>query len=100
MRHVGDSMTEVVGHTPLVRLSKVLPSSAADLYVKLEWFNPTGSYKDRMALAMIGRRRSGATSSRDRRSSNTPGVARDPRSLSSAQRRVIDSGWSPRCLCH
>lgn len=53
MRHVGDSMTEVVGHTPLVRLRKVVPSSAADLYVKLEWFNPTGSYKDRMALAMI-----------------------------------------------
>ena len=53
MRHVGDSMTEVVGHTPLVRLRKVVSSSAADLYVKLEWFNPTGSYKDRMALAMI-----------------------------------------------
>jgi cysteine synthase A len=37
----------------LVRLSKVVPEGAADVYVKLEWFNPTGSYKDRMALAMI-----------------------------------------------
>jgi cysteine synthase A len=46
-------MTEVVGHTPLVRLSKVVPEGAADVFVKLEWFNPTGSYKDRMALAMI-----------------------------------------------
>jgi cysteine synthase A len=46
-------MTEVVGHTPLVRLSKVVPKGAADVFVKLEWFNPTGSYKDRMALAMI-----------------------------------------------
>jgi cysteine synthase A len=46
-------MTEVVGHTPLVRLRKVLPPGAADVFVKLEWFNPTGSYKDRMALAMI-----------------------------------------------
>jgi cysteine synthase A len=37
----------------LVRLRKVLPPGAADVFVKLEWFNPTGSYKDRMALAMI-----------------------------------------------
>jgi len=46
-------MTEVVGGTPLVRLNKTVPDSAADVFVKLEWFNPTGSYKDRMALAMI-----------------------------------------------
>jgi cysteine synthase A len=50
---VGRSMTEVVGHTPVVRLCKVVPDGAADVFVKLEWFNPTGSYKDRMALAMI-----------------------------------------------
>jgi cysteine synthase len=53
MARIGDSMTEVVGHTPLVRLRKVVPPDAADVWVKLEWFNPTGSYKDRMALAMI-----------------------------------------------
>lgn len=40
---VGQSMTEVVGHTPVVRLRKVVPDGAADVYVKLEWFNPTGS---------------------------------------------------------
>lgn len=50
---VGQSMTEVVGHTPVVQLRKVVPDDAADVFVKLEWFNPTGSYKDRMALAMI-----------------------------------------------
>ena len=50
---VGRSMTEVVGHTPIVKLGKVMPQDAADVLVKLEWFNPTGSYKDRMALAMI-----------------------------------------------
>ena len=50
---VGQSMTDVVGHTPVVQLHKVVPQGAADVYVKLEWFNPTGSYKDRMALAMI-----------------------------------------------
>ena len=46
-------MTEVVGQTPVVQLRKVVPDGAADVFIKLEWFNPTGSYKDRMALAMI-----------------------------------------------
>jgi len=50
---MGASMTDVVGGTPLVQLRKVVPEGAADVFVKLEWFNPTGSYKDRMALAMI-----------------------------------------------
>jgi cysteine synthase A len=50
---VGKNMTEVVGNTPVVQLTKVVPDEAADVFVKLEWFNPTGSYKDRMALAMI-----------------------------------------------
>lgn len=50
---VGQSMTQVVGNTPVVELTKVVPEEAARLYVKLEWYNPTGSYKDRMALAMI-----------------------------------------------
>ncbi len=50
---VGRSMTEVVGHTPVVQLRKIVPDGVADVFVKLEWFNPTGSYKDRMALAMI-----------------------------------------------
>jgi cysteine synthase A len=34
-------------------LNKIVPEGAADVLVKLEWFNPTGSYKDRMALAMV-----------------------------------------------
>jgi cysteine synthase len=50
---VGRSMTDVIGGTPVVQLGKVVPADAADVFVKLEWFNPTGSYKDRMALAMI-----------------------------------------------
>lgn len=50
---VGESMLDMVGHTPVVRLCNVVPDGAADVFVKLEWFNPTGSYKDRMALAMI-----------------------------------------------
>lgn len=46
-------MLDMVGHTPIVKLTKVVPQGAADVFVKLEWFNPTGSYKDRMALAMV-----------------------------------------------
>ncbi|MGB7860161.1 MAG: cysteine synthase family protein [Acidimicrobiia bacterium] len=46
-------MTDVVGGTPVVKLAKVVPEGAADVFVKLEWFNPTGSYKDRMALSMV-----------------------------------------------
>lgn len=42
-----------IGSTPVVRLRKVVPPKSASLFLKLEYFNPTGSYKDRMALAMI-----------------------------------------------
>jgi cysteine synthase len=50
---VRSSVLEAIGDTPLLRLDKVVPSDCADVYLKLEWFNPTGSYKDRMALAMV-----------------------------------------------
>ena len=53
-------MLHAIGRTPVVQLRRVVPPGAADVYVKLEYFNPTGSYKDRMALAMIeGAERSG-----------------------------------------
>lgn len=39
--------------TPVVQLKKIVLADAGDVFVKLEYFNPTGSYKDRMALAMI-----------------------------------------------
>jgi cysteine synthase len=44
-----------IGNTSMVRLGKVVPRSAADVFVKLEGENPTGSMKDRMALAVISR---------------------------------------------
>src|SRR3954470_16665336 len=47
------SILSTIGNTPLVKLQKLVPNGAADVYVKLEYFNPTGSYKDRMALAII-----------------------------------------------
>jgi cysteine synthase A len=42
-----------IGNTPLIRLSKMVVPGQAEVWVKLEAANPTGSYKDRMALAMI-----------------------------------------------
>src|SRR5215471_8528526 len=50
---VCDSTLQAIGNTPVVRLHKVVPANSAEVLVKLEYFNPTGSYKDRMALAMI-----------------------------------------------
>jgi len=50
---VSASVLDTIGNTPVVRLSRLVPPASADVLVKLEFFNPTGSYKDRMALAMI-----------------------------------------------
>jgi cysteine synthase len=47
------SILSSIGHTPLVRLRKIVPADCAAIYVKLEYLNPTGSYKDRLALAII-----------------------------------------------
>jgi cysteine synthase A len=50
---IAKSILQTIGNTPLVKLSKIVSENCADIYVKLEYFNPTGSYKDRMALAII-----------------------------------------------
>ncbi len=47
------TVLDAIGNTPVVQLRRVVPAGAADVFVKLEYYNPTGSYKDRMALAMI-----------------------------------------------
>lgn len=44
-----------IGNTSLVRLRKVVPRESTEIFVKLEWENPTGSMKDRMAQAVISR---------------------------------------------
>lgn len=46
---------QAIGNTSMVRLQKVVPPGCADILVKLEWENPTGSMKDRMAVAVISR---------------------------------------------
>ncbi len=53
LSHLSHSTVHTVGNTPIVQLRKVVPKNCADVLIKLEYFNPTGSYKDRMALAMI-----------------------------------------------
>jgi cysteine synthase A len=50
---VVDSSLATIGCTPMVRLQRIVPDGAAQVIVKLEAGNPTGSYKDRMALAII-----------------------------------------------
>jgi cysteine synthase len=50
---IHESVLRAIGRTPVVRLRAVVPPGVADVLVKLEFYNPTGSYKDRMALAMI-----------------------------------------------
>ena len=49
------NILNAIGNTSMVRLRKVVPTHTADVLVKLEWENPTGSMKDRMALAVISR---------------------------------------------
>ncbi len=48
-----DSITELIGNTPLVRLKRIVPEDAAEVVVKLESFNPLSSVKDRIAISMI-----------------------------------------------
>src|SRR5436305_14136984 len=47
------SILQAIGNTPIVKLRKLNSAESATVLVKLGYFNPTGSYKDRMALAMI-----------------------------------------------
>jgi len=63
---IANSMTDLVGNTPMVRLNRLAEGCLADVAVKLEFFNPLSSVKDRIALNMIdeaerdGRLRSGS----------------------------------------
>jgi cysteine synthase A len=50
---IANSITELVGNTPLVRLNRLTKGAVAEVVVKLEYFNPSHSVKDRIGLAMI-----------------------------------------------
>lgn len=49
------NILQAIGNTSLVRLEKAVPADCAEIFVKLEWQNPTGSMKDRMARAALAR---------------------------------------------
>lgn len=53
MRTIYNSVTELISNTPLLKLTRVIPEDAANVYVKLVFENPAGSIKDRIALAMV-----------------------------------------------
>ena len=53
MMLVGNSVADLVGKTPLVKMNRMTGSEDADVYLKLEYMNPGSSVKDRIALAMI-----------------------------------------------
>ncbi|HHY20440.1 MAG TPA: cysteine synthase A [Bacilli bacterium] len=50
---VANSIIDLIGSTPLVKLNRLVEEGSADVYLKLEYFNPGSSVKDRIALAMI-----------------------------------------------
>ena len=54
-RIMKNTLLGAIGNTPLVELQKVVPPGSARIVAKLEWANPTGSMKDRMAKAAIER---------------------------------------------
>ena len=50
-----DDITQLVGDTPMLRLKRIVPHDAAEVYAKLEYLNPGGSVKDRAAIGIIRR---------------------------------------------
>ena len=53
MGKIYPSILSLIGETPIVKLNSVVPETSAEIYVKLEFFNPGGSVKDRIARSMI-----------------------------------------------
>ncbi|MBI5181429.1 MAG: cysteine synthase A [Nitrospirae bacterium] len=53
LKRLYNNVVELIGNTPLVKINRILEENSAEIYVKLESFNPAGSVKDRIALNMI-----------------------------------------------
>ena len=53
MKQIYESVLDLIGHTPLVRLNRIKKDIQCDVLAKLEYYNPSGSVKDRIALFMI-----------------------------------------------
>ncbi|MFT8320012.1 MAG: cysteine synthase A [Bacillus sp. (in: firmicutes)] len=53
MSRIANSILDLIGQTPIVKLNRLVEGESADVYLKLEYMNPGSSVKDRIALAMI-----------------------------------------------
>lgn len=53
LTRVANNITELIGNTPLVRLNNIVPEDSAEVLLKLEYFNPGSSVKDRIAISII-----------------------------------------------
>ena len=90
------SITELIGHTPLVRLNRISDETGTEVLGKLESFNPGGSVKDRIGLAMLeAAEREGRIAPDAPPSSNPP--AATPASPSPWSRRRAATTWSSPC---
>ena len=50
---IANNILETIGNTPMVRINRLCPNPKVNIYAKVEGFNPTGSIKDRIAVAMV-----------------------------------------------
>jgi cysteine synthase len=66
MLKVVNTVTDLIGETPMVRINKLVDEQCASIYAKLEWYNISGSVKDRMALYLIEYAEAMGTLSKDR----------------------------------
>ena len=53
MKTVLKSALNLIGNTPIIKLQKIVPENSAEVWLKYEAVNPTGSYKDRMAKSVL-----------------------------------------------
>ena len=53
MKRVLKSALDLIGDTPILKLQKIVPENAAEVWLKYEAVNPTGSYKDRMDKSVL-----------------------------------------------
>ena len=91
-RAIPDNLADLVGDTPMVRLTRVAPDCGAELVGKLEAYNPAGSVKDRIGVAMIeAAEAEGRIEPGRRRSSRPPPATPGSRSRSSAPRAATTS---------
>jgi len=87
-----DNLADLVGNTPMVRLTRVAPDCGAELVGKLEAYNPAGSVKDRIGVSMIDAAEAeGASSRAATRSSRPPPATPASRWRSCAPRRGTTS---------